>query len=206
MEIDLFKELIVVLALSVGIILLFRRLRLPGVLGFIVAGMLAGPHALGWADDVHNVEMLANLGVIFLLFVVGMEFSLKKLASIGTTVFVGGALQAVLTIGAVALVGRLIGLSWAASVFVGFLVTLSSTAIVLRILQEQGRMDAPFGRITAAILIFQDILVVPMMLVTPMLAGQSSDIAGDLLWLLAKMVLLLVAVYVSGRWLVPRLL
>ena len=68
MEIDLFKELIVVLALAVGIILLFRRLRLPGVLGFIVAGMIAGPHALGWADNVHNVEVLAELGVIFLLF------------------------------------------------------------------------------------------------------------------------------------------
>ncbi|MBS1582890.1 MAG: cation:proton antiporter [Bacteroidetes bacterium] len=206
MEGGLFQELIVVLALAVGIILLFRRLRLPAVLGFILAGMLAGPHMLGWVDKVETVELLAELGVIFLLFVIGMEFSLKKLASIGVTVLVGGSLQALLTIGLCTALGRLLGLPLPAAVFVGFLVTLSSTAIVLRILQEKGRMDAPFGRIVAAILIFQDILVVPMMLVTPMLAGKSGDIAGDLLWLLGKMLLLVVAVYVSGRFAVPRLL
>ncbi|HEX2617157.1 MAG TPA: cation:proton antiporter, partial [Flavobacteriales bacterium] len=206
MEGGLFQELIVVLALAVGIILLFRRMKLPAVLGFIIAGMLAGPHLLGWVDSVHTVEVLAELGVIFLLFVIGMEFSLKKLASIGVTVFVGGSLQALITIALTAGVGRMLGLSFPAAVFTGFLVTLSSTAIVLRILQEKGRMDAPFGRISAAILIFQDILVVPMMLVTPMLAGKSGDIAGDLLWLLGKMLLLLVAVYVGGRFAVPRLL
>lgn len=206
MEGGLFQELIVVLALAVGIILLFRRMKLPAVLGFILAGMLAGPHVLGWVGRVETVELLAELGVIFLLFVIGMEFSLQKLASIGTTVLVGGSLQALLTIGLGAGIGRLLGLSWPAAVFTGFLVTLSSTAIVLRVLQEKGRMDAPFGRISAAILIFQDILVVPMMLVTPMLAGKSGDIAGDLLLLLGKMGLLLVAVYVSGRFAVPRLL
>jgi CPA2 family monovalent cation:H+ antiporter-2 len=206
MEEGLFGELIVVLALAVGIILLFRRLKLPGVLGFILAGVLAGPHVLGWVDKPESVQLLAELGVIFLLFVIGMEFSLKKLATIGVTVFVGGSLQALLTIGLVTGAGRLLGLPLPAAVFTGFLVTLSSTAIVLRILQEQGRMDAPYGRISAAILIFQDILVVPMMLVTPMLAGKSSDIGGDLLRLLLKMVVLVVGVYVSGRFAVPRLL
>lgn len=206
MDGGIFGELIVVLALAVGIILLFRRLRLPGVLGFILAGMLAGPHVLGWVDKVETVEMLAELGVIFLLFVIGMEFSLTKLASIGFTVFVGGSLQAVLTIALVTGIGVLLGLPTPAAVFTGFLVTLSSTAIVLRILQEQGTTDAPFGRISAAILIFQDILVVPMMLITPMLAGHSTDIGHDLLLLLGKMVLLIVGVYVSGRFAVPRLL
>jgi len=138
--------------------------------------------------------------------VIGMEFSLKKLASIGVTVFVGGSLQAVLTTGLTALIARSFGIAWPAAVFIGFLVTLSSTAIVLRILQEQGKMDAPFGRITAAILIFQDIVVVPMMLVTPMLAGQSSDIGRDLLMLVVKMVLLIAVVYLGGRFGVPRLL
>ncbi len=206
MEGEHFGELITVLALAVGIILVFRKLKLPGVLGFIIAGMVAGPHALGWVEKPETVEVLAEFGVIFLLFVIGMEFSLKKLASIGLTVFVGGSLQALLTIALVTGIGRLLGLALPAAVFTGFLVTLSSTAIVLRILQEKGKMDAPFGRITAAILIFQDILVVPMMLITPMLAGKSSDIGHDLLLLLGKMILLLVGVYVSGRFAVPRLL
>ncbi|HNE81199.1 MAG TPA: cation:proton antiporter [Flavobacteriales bacterium] len=199
-------ELIIVLALAVGILLLFRRLKLPNVLGFIIAGLLAGPHALGWVAEVETVETLAELGVIFLLFVIGMEFSLKKLASISATVFIGGSLQAVLTTALTAGIGRLLGLAMPTAVFTGFLVTLSSTAIVLRILQEQGRTDQPFGRITAAILIFQDIIVVPMMLVTPMLAGQSSNIGHDLLMLVLKMLLLVVAVYLLGRFGVPRLL
>src|SRR6186713_2086187 len=128
MEGGIFSELIVVLALAVGIILLFRRLKLPSVLGFIIAGMLAGPHMLGWVDKVETVELLAELGVIFLLFVIGMEFSLKKLASIGVTVFIGGSLQALLTTALVAGIGRLLGLPMPAAVFTGFLVTLSSTA------------------------------------------------------------------------------
>ncbi|MEO7081109.1 MAG: cation:proton antiporter [Flavobacteriales bacterium] len=202
----LYKELVVVLALAVGIILLFRRLKMPGVLGFIIAGMLAGPHMLGWVDETERVNELAEFGMIFLLFVIGMGFSLKDLSSIGITVFVGGSLQAVTTIALTTGVCRLFGMGLPESVFIGFLVTLSSTAIVLRVLQEKGKLDSPVGRVTSAILIFQDILVVPMMLVMPMLAGKSGDIGGDLLQLLAKVLLLLTVVYVSGRWAVPRLL
>ena len=94
----LYKELVLVLALAVAIILLFRRLKLPGVIGFILAGMLAGPHVLGWVDEVERVQELAEFGMIFLLFVIGMGFSLKELSSIGLTVFVGGSLQAAFTI------------------------------------------------------------------------------------------------------------
>lgn len=206
MHFDLLQELIIVLGLSVGIILLFRRFKLPGVLGFIITGTIAGPYGTGLIEDPENVQMLSEIGVIFLLFVIGMEFNLKKLASIGVAVFVGGTLQAGLTIAGVTLLARMIGLPWPAATFTGFLVSLSSTAIVLRGLQEKGRLDAPFGRLSSAILIFQDILVVPMMLVTPMLAGRSADPGGDLLKLLVKMLLLVVIVYISGRFLVPRLL
>jgi K+:H+ antiporter len=206
MHFPLLEELIVVLGVSVGIILLFRRFKLPGVLGFILTGALAGPHGFGLVQSPEAVEMLAEIGVIFLLFVIGMEFNLKKLASISTAVFVGGTLQAGLTIVATALLARLMGLPWPAAIFTGFLISLSSTAIVLRGLQEKGWLDAPFGRLSSAILIFQDILVVPMMLFTPMLAGQSADPGGDLLKLLAKMLVLVAVVFVSGRFLVPRLL
>lgn len=206
MHYGLLRELIVVLGIAVGIILLFRKFKLPGVLGFIITGAIAGPHGFGLVESVEAVEMLAEMGVIFLLFVIGMEFNLKKLATIGRAVFIGGILQAGFTIAGVALVAKVLGLTWPAAVFTGFLVSLSSTAIVLRALQEKGRLDAPFGRLSSAILIFQDILVVPMMLMTPMLAGRSADPGGDLLKLLVKMLLLIAVVYVSGRFLVPRLL
>ena len=206
MQDGLYKELVVVLALAVGIILLFRRLKMPGVLGFIIAGMIAGPHMLGWVDNAETVNELAEFGMVFLLFVIGMGFSLKELSTIGITVFVGGTLQALFVIGLTTGVCVLFGMTLPAAVFMGFLVTLSSTAIVLRVLQEKGKLDSPVGRVTSAILIFQDILVVPMMLVMPMLAGKSGDIGGDLLLLLAKVLLLLTVVYVGGRWAVPQLL
>jgi len=206
MEDGLYKELVVVLALAVGIILLFRRLKMPGVLGFILAGMLAGPHVLGWVEEVERVQELADFGMIFLLFVIGMGFSLKELSSMGLTVFVGGTLQAVLTIAMIAWLCTALGLSWPRSVFMGFLVTLSSTAIVLRVLQERGRLESAAGRAISGILIFQDILVVPMMLVMPMLAGRSGDAGGELLLLAGKVLLLLLLVYIGGRWAVPHLL
>lgn len=206
MHFPLFGELVVILALAAGILLLFRRFRLPGILAFILTGMIAGPHGWGWVKEVEEVEALAEIGVVFLLFVIGMEFSLKKLASLGKTVFLGGSLQVGLTIAAVAGILAVFGVGTESAIFIGFLVCLSSTAIVLRVLQERGRMDSAPGRVATAILIFQDIIVVPMMLVTPLLAGQSSDITGDLLLLLGKMALLLVLVFISGRYLVPRLL
>lgn len=206
MHFPLFGELIVILALATGILLLFRRFKLPGILGFILTGVIAGPHGLGWVEEVDEVEALAEIGVVLLLFVIGMEFSLKKLAALGRTVFLGGLLQAGITTAMVTGVLMLFDIRMESAVFIGFLVTLSSTAIVLRVLQEKGKMDASFGRVSTAILIFQDIIVVPMMLVTPLLAGQSDDIGGDLLWLLGKMLVLLAAVFVSGRYVVPRLL
>ena len=206
MEFPLFGELVVILALAAGILLVFRRFKLPGILAFILTGMIAGPHGLEWIKKVDEVEALAEVGVIFLLFVIGMEFSLKKLAALGRTVFVGGALQTGLTIACVTGVLVFFGMKLEGAVFIGFLVALSSTAIVLRVLQEKGKMDSAPGRVATAILIFQDIIVVPMMLVTPLLAGQSEDITGDLLLLLGKMALLLVGVFISGRYLVPRIL
>lgn len=206
MHFPLFGELVVILALAAGILLLFRRFRLPGILAFILTGMIAGPHGWGWVKEVEEVEALAEIGVVFLLFVIGMEFSLKKLASLGRTVFLGGTLQVGLTIAAIAGLLAAFGITAVNAIFIGFLVCLSSTAIVLRVLQERGRIDSAHGRVATAILIFQDIIVVPMMLVTPLLAGQSEDITGDLLLLLGKMVLLLVIVFISGRYLVPGLL
>lgn len=206
MHFPLLGELVLILALAAGILLLFRRFRLPGILAFILTGMIAGPHGWGWVKEVDEVTALAEIGVVFLLFVIGMEFSLKKLASLGRTVFVGGSLQVGLTIAGVAAVLHAFGLRLESAVFIGFLACLSSTAIVLRVLQERGRMDSAPGRVATAILIFQDIIVVPMMLVTPLLAGQSQDITTDLLKLLGKMVLLLVLVFLSGRYFVPQLL
>ncbi|MBV6404824.1 MAG: cation:proton antiporter [Flavobacteriales bacterium] len=206
MQIPLLQEIVIILGLSVGMILLFRRLKLPVLLGFLATGALCGPHGLGLVGATHEVELLAEVGVIFLLFVIGIEFSLSSLATVARTVLLGGTLQVGGTVALTAVVAHALGLAWPPSIFLGFLFALSSTAIVLKLLQEQGAVGAPHGRVASAMLIYQDIIVVPMILLTPMLAGHSADPWGDLFGMLGKMVLLLVLVYVMARHAVPRLL
>ncbi|MCB0818512.1 MAG: cation:proton antiporter, partial [Flavobacteriales bacterium] len=206
MQIPLLKEVVLILGLAVGLSLLLRRFRLPTLLGFLATGAIFGPHGLGLVPQSHEVELLAEVGVIFLLFVIGIEFSLRTLATLGSVVFIGGGAQVLGTIGITALFARLWDIPWPSALFLGFLFALSSTAIVLKLLQEKATVGAPHGRAISAMLIFQDVIVVPMILLTPMLAGKSQDLAGDLFGLAGKMLILLVLVYVMARFVVPRLL
>ncbi|MCB9194193.1 MAG: cation:proton antiporter [Flavobacteriales bacterium] len=206
MQVPLLKEIVLILGLSVLMILLFKRMKLPELLGFLATGAIFGPHGFGLVSATETVELLAEAGVIFLLLVIGIEFSLKSLASTGRTVLLGGSLQVAGTVGGTALIGHAFGMAWSPAVFLGFLFALSSTAIVLKLLQEKGTITAPHGRVASAMLIFQDIIVVPMILLTPLLAGRSSDPWSDLFAMVGKMLVLLVLVYVLARFVVPRLL
>lgn len=206
MHFPLLQEILVMLGLSVLVVLLFQRLRLPSILGFLVTGIIIGPYGFSIVTAMHEVELLAEIGVILLLFVIGMELSLKQLAAIRKTVFIGGLVQVGLTVVVAALAFNLLGFAWNESVFIGFLFSLSSTAIVLKLLQDRNEISAPHGRIALGILIFQDIIVVPMMLVTPILAGQSANVWMDVLELLIKSVIVIVVMLVSARYIVPRLM
>ena len=135
-----------------------------------------------------------------------MELSLKQLAAIKKTVFISGALQVGLTVAVAGLAYRGLGFPWNEAVFVGFLFSLSSTAIVLQLLQDKNEMNTPHGRNALAILIFQDIIVVPMMLVTPIMAGATTNLSYSILMLLAKTVVVILITIVSARYIVPRLM
>ncbi len=202
----LLQDILILLGFSVVIVFVLQRLKLPSIIGFLLTGVIIGPYGLSLITAVEQVEILSEVGVILLLFVIGMELSIKQLASIRKTVFIGGLLQVGLTVGVAALVYNLLGNSWSESVFVGFLFSLSSTAIVLKTLQDRKEISAPHARNALAILIFQDIIVVPMMLVTPMIAGQSSDIGMDILMLLVKSAIVVVITYISARYIVPKLM
>jgi monovalent cation:H+ antiporter-2, CPA2 family len=197
---------VIILGLSIAIILLFRRLKLPSILGFIIAGVLIGPHGLSLVQASHEVEIMAELGVIFLLFLIGVEFSLSSLAGIKRTVIIGGGLQVFSTVAVSMFASRLFDIPWNQAVFLGFLFALSSTAIVLKQLQEKGEINSPHGKVTVAVLIFQDIIVVPMMLFTPLLAGKGADAANLVLWLSIKVVLVVAVVFALSRYIVPWLL
>ncbi|WP_242919093.1 cation:proton antiporter domain-containing protein [Pontibacter liquoris] len=206
MENNLLSDVVIILGLAVVVILLFQRFRLPTILGFLATGVIAGPHGLSLITETEDIEILADIGVILLLFIIGMEFSLRNLALIKRTVLLGGTVQVLVTIGLVALIMLLWDFSPGEAIFMGFLISLSSTAIVLKLLQDKGEINSPQGRVVLGVLIFQDIVVVPMMLLTPLMAGGSQNIGMELLLMVLKGAFIIVFMLISARYLVPRLL
>lgn len=206
MHFPLLQDLLIFMGFSAIVVYALQRIRLPSILGFLVTGILIGPHGLGLVSESEQIELISEIGVILLLFVIGMELSIKHLVSIKYSVFIGGSLQVGLTVVVAGLIYYLLGNSWEESLFVGFLFSLSSTAIVLKVLQDRNEMSAPQGRNALAILIFQDIIVVPMMLFTPIIAGQSGDITSSILILLLKTAVVVAITIVSARYLVPQLM
>ncbi len=201
-EFGILRDLVVIFAVAVVVVALLQKVGVPSIAGFIVAGVLVGPHGFALIRDVHQVELLAEVGVVLLLFGIGLELSLDRLKRLWQPILIGGALQVGLTIlGAFAL-GQLMGLSLLSSIFLGFLVAVSSTAIVLRALNDRGEMEAPHGRLTLGILVFQDLSVVPMMLAIPILAGGGASGWSVVLTVL-KAATVLVGVLVGSRLIVP---
>jgi CPA2 family monovalent cation:H+ antiporter-2 len=205
MELPLLQELVVIFCLSILVIYGCHKIKIPPIVGFLLTGVVCGPYGLKLVSAVHEVETLAEIGVVLLMFSIGMELSVSELVRLRKPVFLGGGLQVALTaIAALPLV--LSGHQWNQALFAGFVVALSSTAIVLKILQQTGQIESPYGRITLSILIFQDLAIVPMMLAVPLLAGAAMEGGGDLpLLLLAglKTLGIIVAVFLLARKVVP---
>ncbi len=171
----LLRELFIIALLSTVVIYACNKVKIPSIVGFLITGALFGPYALGLVNDRHTVDVLSEIGVVFLLFSIGMELSISELIRLRKPVFVGGSGQVLLTIAAFACLEYFFrGTTPGQAVFVGFLMALSSTAIVLKLFQQHAPMDSPAGRISLAILIYQDLIIVPMMLAIPLLAGTSE--------------------------------
>ncbi len=206
MHLPLLQDLLILIGFSTLIVLLLSKLKLPSILGFLLTGVIIGPTSLSLVSDPEEIEIISEIGVILLMFVIGMELSIKQLVSMKKTVFVGGFLQVFLTILLTTLIYSAWGASWAEAVFMGFLVSLSSTAIVLRMYQDRNEMSTPQGKNALGILIFQDLIVVPMMLVVPIISGQTDSVLNSVLSLLLKTAVVLVITVISSRYLVPKLL
>jgi len=206
MEIPLLNDVIVILGLSFLVILISNRLRVPAIIGFLITGMIFGPHLVGLIRNVHEVQLLAEIGVVLLLFTIGMEFSLESFLSIKRTVLLGGSAQVGVMVAAGAVAAYFSGMSVNQSVFVGFILALSSTAIVLKLLDQRAEIGTPHGRTSLGVLIFQDIVVVPMILLTPLLAGKSEHFGMALAISLGKGVGVIGLTIFLARWLVPRVL
>lgn len=203
MHFPLLQDIVVILGLSILIIVAFQKLKLPSILGFLLAGIIAGPYAFNLISSSHEVELLSEIGIIFLLFVIGIEFSLKELAAIKNKVFIGGGIQVFGTIGFTTALALLMDIPWNTAVFLGFLFSLSSTAIVLKLMQEKREVKSPHGKLAVGILIFQDIIVVPMMLFTPLLTGEADNILTTIGILTLKVLLVLVFIYILAKYIAP---
>ncbi len=202
---DFLQTLVIIFGISALVVFVLNRIKVPSIVGFLVAGMLVGPHGLGLVRDIHEVELLAEIGVILLLFVIGIEFSLTYLMKMKKIIIWGGGSQVILSIIFSAGIAYLFISNIYQSIFFGFLIALSSTAIVLKMLQDRGEMDTPHGRMLIGILIFQDLCVVPLMLLTPAMSGNGIELY-EIAYKMIKAALIVAVVLIAARWIVPELL
>ncbi|HEX4584536.1 MAG TPA: cation:proton antiporter [Burkholderiaceae bacterium] len=196
---------LLLLAASVLAVTALRVLNLPPVLGYLLVGIAVGPHALALAPDSSNTYQLAQFGVVFLMFSIGLEFSLPRLRSLRAVVFGIGLPQVLITLTAPVvaglLVGERVGVGTAGAFALGSALAMSSTAIVLKLLAERLEIDTDRGRLVVGVLLFQDLAVVPLLVILPALANQHGDLAVELAWAGAKAVVLLALLLAGGQWL-----
>ncbi|TQV65009.1 MAG: potassium transporter [Halothiobacillaceae bacterium] len=194
-------DVLLLLAASVLAVTFFRRLNLPPILAYLGVGAIIGPHALGWVDDSENTRILAEFGVVFLLFTLGLEFSLTKLATMRRAVLGMGGAQVIITTLVAGGVAWGLGLSTPAALVVGGVLAMSSTAIVIKLLAEQLELNSRHGRAAVGILLFQDLAVIPFLILIPALASGSDEMAYDLGIAMLKGVLVTGLLLAAGRWL-----
>ncbi len=192
-------QVIVILLAAILAVPLFRRFRLGSVLGYLVAGMVIGPFGFGLATEIETINAIAELGVVFLLFTVGLELPLERLKVIGARMFALGVAQVVVSALVIALVAYLLGVGVVASAVIGGGLALSSTAIVLRLLSERGDLTSRFGRSAFAVLLVQDLAVAPFLVLVLALGQSELSVPAALGFALLKMVLAIMAILGIGR-------
>lgn len=198
MDIHLLQNMAVILITAVIVLLIFNKLKLPTMIGLFITGIVLG-HAI---NDTSMISTLSELGVVFLLFIIGLEFSIEKFSAIKRYALIGGILQVSLTTALVTLLGLALGLTLNSAIFLGFLVAFSSTAIVMKIMQQKHLNHSVQGRVTLGILIFQDIAVIVVILIIPLLGGQSIEL-HTFPALLIKIIGIAILIFIGAKWFIP---
>ncbi len=204
-ELDLLRDMVVVLGSAVIVVALLGRVGLPSIAGYILTGIAVGPKALRLIADLEQVEVLAEIGVVLLLFGIGLELSLDRMKALWRAVLIGGGVQVGTTVAVVAVAGIAAGLPVGSAVFLGCVISVASTAVVLRGLAARRELEAPHGRLAIGVLVFQDLCVVPMVLAIPFLAGHGGALT-DALWTTAKAIAVLTGVVAAAALVAPRVL
>lgn len=203
---ELFRDLAIVGLLAAVVLVVFRRVGIPTIVGFLLTGLVAGPHGFSLVSDSTRVEVLSEIGVILLMFTTGLEFSPGRIGRLRGELVGGGVLQLGATIGLAAASIWVLGMPLGSAVFLGGTIALSSTVIVLRALEERDELHSPHGRLGIGILLFQDLAVIPMMVVAPFLAGRPQGGGGGAVTALLLAVAVIAMVFLAARRIVPHLL
>jgi CPA2 family monovalent cation:H+ antiporter-2 len=196
---DTFELVLVLLGSAVLAVVVFRSLRLPPLLAYLLVGVAVGPFALAWVPDTDEGRHLAEFGVVFLMFSIGLEFSLFKLFQLRRAVFGLGLAQVVVTLAPALAAAVFLGASWQAGLAVGGVLAMSSTAITLRVLAERRELDTPHGRDIIGVLLFQDLAVIPLLIVIPAIAVGSGALAESLALAVFKAAVVLVVLLFAGQ-------
>ncbi|MBG84157.1 MAG: hypothetical protein CMJ40_06365 [Phycisphaerae bacterium] len=205
---NILGDVVLLLAAAAMVGMLFERLGASSIIGCMVAGMLVGPGVFGWiSSEPEKIEHIAEIGVALLLFTIGLEISRSKLRTFGGRGLGAGILQVAGTLFAGALITKLFGLSWSSSLAVGAIITLSSTAAVARVLTERSEIDSQHGRLSLAVLIVQDVALVPLLLMVTFLGDASdfNEVMGEVGQAAGKIVVYTVVLFAAGILLIPRL-
>ncbi len=200
------NDLVIVFCLCIAVLLTCYKFKIPSIVGFLITGVLCGPTAFKLISDAHTVEILAEIGIVLLLFTIGMEMSKEELKRLKKPISISGTSQVFITLTMTLIFAYLFTQEFANSIFIGCLVALSSTAIVLSLLQANAQTDSPHGRVTLAILIFQDIAIVPMVLAIPLLAGTFEADASTMLVSFVVDFLIIAGILLFGKFVLPKLM
>jgi len=194
------NDLLMILALSVISVLFVQRFRLPAIIGYLIVGTIIGPHAFSLVAFSDTTHLLGEIGVVFLLFTIGLEFSISQLRSFKTALFGLGSAQVLVGTVSGAIIAWHLGIAWGAAIIVGGALALSSTAIVIKQLSDQLELKSLHGRFALGVLLFQDLAAVPFLVLIPIFAAGEESVSGPLLFALAKGVMAFVVILLFGRY------
>ncbi|MBI5885870.1 MAG: cation:proton antiporter [Deltaproteobacteria bacterium] len=202
-SIPLLKDIVILMLISVPVIALTVRLGLPTIIGFLLTGVIIGPFGFALVTEMATVDILAQIGVVLLLFTIGLEFSVTKILNIRREGLLGGGLQMGLTVSIVFAIAVIFGTSMPVALLLGFIITLSSTAIVLKLLMDKGEVNSPHGNLALGILLFQDISVVLMVMVVQSIGAGGGSIPGIVKGL-GVSIIAFAAIVVFVAFVIPR--
>ncbi len=201
-----FHQLLIILGFSIPVIFVFNKIKLPSIIGFLITGIIIGPFGLKLIDDTAGIQLMAEIGVAFLLFTIGIEIRLSRFLKYLSEILLTGGLQILCTFIVGVIVGLAMQLNLSQSVFLGFILAHSSSALILKLLKDRKDEDSPQGRISIGVILFQDIMVVPMMLLIPFLAAGSGPEPLIIIWKLIKSILIIVVILATARYAIPFVL